>query len=193
MTGQWRAVVGYEGIYEVSDLGEVRSVSRTDARGHRRTGRLRVAYPSVSSGHLTVTLYKRGRRSTKFVHRLVIEAFTGPRPDGMEACHNNGVRTDNRASNLRWDTRSANQRDAVAHGTHAQAAKTKCPHGHDLRDPNLCNYGRRSGSRPCLACNKARRYIAHSRPHLDFQETSDRFYRRIMTGEFTQRSLECTS
>jgi hypothetical protein len=51
------------------------------------------------------------------VHRLVLEAFVGPCPAGMEACHNNGVRTDNRLENLRWDTRSANCRDRIRHGT----------------------------------------------------------------------------
>lgn len=75
--------------------------------------------PRPSSGYLRVDLYRGGRHHWKLIHRLVLEAFIGPCPDGMEACHNNGDRTDNRLENLRWDTRSANQKDAVRHGTHA--------------------------------------------------------------------------
>ena len=51
------------------------------------------------------------------IHRLVLEAFVGPCPAKMEACHNDGVRLNNRLSNLRWDTRSANVKDAYRHGT----------------------------------------------------------------------------
>lgn len=50
------------------------------------------------------------------VHRLVLRAFVGPRPPRHDACHKNGVHDDNRLSNLRWDTRSANMYDRVAHG-----------------------------------------------------------------------------
>ncbi len=51
------------------------------------------------------------------IHHLVLEAFVGPRPDGMEACHNNGDRFDNRPSNLRWGTRSSNRIDSYNHKT----------------------------------------------------------------------------
>jgi len=51
------------------------------------------------------------------VHRLVLNAFVGECPKGMEACHNNGIRSDNRLSNLRWDTRSGNHADKRQHGT----------------------------------------------------------------------------
>ena len=51
------------------------------------------------------------------VHRLILEAFHGPCPDGMESCHNNGIRSDNRVINLRWDTRKNNHADKHRHGT----------------------------------------------------------------------------
>ena len=57
-----------------------------------------------------------GRRTIR-IHRLVLETYVGPCPEGMEACHNNGDSFDNRLENLRWDTRSANNLDAVRHGT----------------------------------------------------------------------------
>ena len=63
------------------------------------------------SGYLAVTLWRKGQQNTKYVHRLVLEAFVGPCPPGMEACHNNSNPADNRLSNLRWDTRQANHKD----------------------------------------------------------------------------------
>ena len=57
------------------------------------------------------------------VQRLVLLAFVGPCPDGMECCHNNGIKTDNRLSNLRWDTRKANAADREHHGTTARGSK----------------------------------------------------------------------
>jgi hypothetical protein len=72
-------------------------------------------------GHLSVVL---GRRNTRMVHTLVLEAFVGPRPPGKEACHGNGQPGDNRLSNLRWGTRSENIADAVRHGTwHSEKRK----------------------------------------------------------------------
>lgn len=58
-----------------------------------------------------------GRAVNRSVHRLVLEAFVGPAPEGMEGCHNNGDPWDNRLENLRWDTHQANMADAAAHGT----------------------------------------------------------------------------
>lgn len=62
----------------------------------------------------------------------------------------------------------------------------ECKRGHQLADLNLCNYGKRTGVRACLACNKARRYIAHHGG--DMQTVSDAQYVRIMSGEFEQRA-----
>lgn len=70
------------------------------------------------TGRLVVGLYKNRRPHRRLVHRLVLETFIGPCPVGMEACHNNGNRQDNRLANLRWDTHSNNVKDAVKHGTH---------------------------------------------------------------------------
>lgn len=187
MSKIWKPVVGYEGIYEVSDHGDIRGVDRTDAAGRFRPSQPMTAVPHVSDGRLIVCLTKRGRHSTRYVHQLVLEAHVGPRPAGMQGCHTNGRNTDNRVTNLRWDTQSGNQLDSVRHGTHALAARRDCKRGHQLAEPNLCNYGRKSGVRACLACNKARRYLAHH-PGADMQRVSDEMYARIMSGEFQQRS-----
>ena len=68
-------------------------------------------------GYLRVTLSVNGIRKCVLVHRLVLEAFVGPCPAGMEACHNNGNPADNRLENLRWDTHLENMKDAVKQGT----------------------------------------------------------------------------
>jgi hypothetical protein len=118
---QWLPVISYEGLYEVSDQGRVRSLHTTG----------RVLKPSKHrSGHLHVNLHRQGRKETRKVHCLVLEAFIGPRPPGTECCHYNDIPSDNRLENLRWDTRSANQRDRVRNGNDANARKTRCPRGH---------------------------------------------------------------
>lgn len=74
-------------------------------------------------GYPKVVLVRGSDHVSKRVHRLVLETFVGSCPEGMETCHNNGVRTDNRLCNLRWDTRSNNSRDSVKHGTHVGCRK----------------------------------------------------------------------
>lgn len=112
----WRPVLGYEGIYEVSDMGQVRSLNRIDASGHRRRGR-ELSQSLTHNGYPRVTLTKLGHEKSRKVHQLVLEAFRGPCPPGMEGCHNNGKPIDCRLSNLRWDTKKSNATDRVRHGT----------------------------------------------------------------------------
>lgn len=127
MSEQWRAVVGFEGRYEVSDQGRVRSLDRTEkferviwqtgkicsvARLHK--GILLVPEVVKASGYLRVQL---GTGNKIYVHTLVLTAFVGPCPDGFECLHGDGERTNNRDFNLRWGTRLENVHDAIRHGT----------------------------------------------------------------------------
>lgn len=112
----WRDVVGYEGIYEVSSLGRVRSLDRIDAGGHRLTGRL--LSPSVhSNGYMGLLLSKDAKIVTKKVHRLVLEAFRGPCPDGCQTRHLDGCQTNNELTNLCWGLPTENYDDQIRHGT----------------------------------------------------------------------------
>lgn len=126
---EWRPVVGYEGLYEVSSHGRVRSLDRfrphpTNERLTLVRGRVLKLKRRQRTGHLTVTLQNAGR-SYPFVHGLVLAAFVGPRPEGMECCHNDGNPANNHVSNLRWDTHAANLADMVRHGTRVQGQQIR--------------------------------------------------------------------
>ena len=123
---EWRAIPGWEGLYEASDKGRVRSLDRIDNQGHHLKGRILKQTPN-KRGYPCVNLRDNGRRRMAPVHQVVVEAFIGPRPDGAEVCHWNDVKTDNRLENLRYDTSSANKRDCVRNGRHQEAALTHCP------------------------------------------------------------------
>ena len=116
----WRDVIGWEGLYEVSSLGNVRSKTRlgTTNLGVREYGGFNVkALEKKSTGYLCVNLTSRGRRSQESVHRLVLQAFVGLPSSTYEACHNDGDRKNNRVENLRWDSRKNNHADKKKHGT----------------------------------------------------------------------------
>lgn len=187
VTENWKPIPGYEGFYEVSDLGMVRSLDRKIRCGDGVTrvfyGQVLTPRPTVHGGHHQVNL-SRGSRADKknrYVHRLVMAAFVGPCPPDMEVCHNNGHPTDNRLSNLRYGTTADNRRDSVKHGTHWLVAKTHCPLGHDLVQPNLKPSEVKAGRRSCLACSRARARVRRHpevKPHL--KEIADSYFEDIM-------------
>lgn len=116
----WRDVPGYEGRYQVSDQGRVRSLDhrvRVVCKGVETTrlspGKLLKPGPSGDCGHLSVAI---GKGNSVLVHILVMMAFVGPRPDGADVAHGDGDPTNNRLSNLRYATRTSNNQDMVYHG-----------------------------------------------------------------------------
>jgi len=115
----WRPVFGYEGLYEVSDAGRVRSVSRTTRDGiKKQTTRGAIkSQMSNGNGYLSVRLYKGGKEKIVYVHRLVAAAFILQENEGLCVCHCDGDRANNAAQNLRWDTVKNNHADKVMHGT----------------------------------------------------------------------------
>lgn len=128
----WKPIPGYGGHYEASDRGRVRVMDRVIVRRqtngqdveHHYKGKV-LAPTRSGRGHLQVKIGQGGKEYTVRVHRLVLFAFVGPCPEGMECCHYNGIHADNRLENLRWDTRAANSADRVRHG----AAPTGERHG----------------------------------------------------------------
>lgn len=153
-------VPGHPG-YQASSAGRVRSVGRMvdDGLGHLRRVPARYLTPRPHrSGHLMVTLSSRGKERKFRVHRLVLNAFVGPCPDGMECCHWNDEPPDNRLMNLRWDTPSANKRDAVRNGLNPMTQRTHCPSGHEYTPENtrICSRSGGRKFRQCLACARLR-------------------------------------
>ena len=105
-TERWRWVDGYEGLYMVSDLGRIMSVPRKTHFGHIM--KLRENW----AGYQRVNLCKCNERQDYSVHRLVATAFVENKGNKPEVNHINGNRSDNRADNLEWVTRSENERHA---------------------------------------------------------------------------------
>lgn len=117
-TEEWRPVLGYEGLYEVSELGRIRRLTFVNGTTNHTYPTPRVIPPKAKGrGYVSVNLHRDGRSSTRTVHRVVAEAFHGPKPDGTECAHLNGVRHDNRAVNLRWVSRKENHSHKWLHGT----------------------------------------------------------------------------
>lgn len=137
---EWRAIPGREGVYEVSDQGQIRNAST----GHiRRT-------QTDHGGHLKVRLYPGD--VTQFVHRAVAAAFVGD-VTGRVVRHLDGDPTNNAPSNLAIGTQQENILDSVRHGTHAHARKTHCVHGHEFTPENT-RWLRGGRKRECRICDR---------------------------------------
>jgi hypothetical protein len=115
MDDQFRTIEGYP-AYRVSRDGDVQSRwSRTVYK--RLTETWLPLKPIHRGGYLTVNLSDGLKKTCHSVHRLVLEAFVGPRPVGLICCHNDGDPSNNRVENLRWDSYRANSEDMLRHGT----------------------------------------------------------------------------
>ena len=111
----WKPVVGYEGIYEVSSLGRVKSCERTIIRSNGREINFpdKIMKTSINhKGYLIIDLRKNGKRSGGFVHRLVGKAFIDNPLNKEQINHKNGNKTDNRVQNLEWVTNQENMAHA---------------------------------------------------------------------------------
>ncbi|HEX5018624.1 MAG TPA: NUMOD4 domain-containing protein [Actinomycetes bacterium] len=149
---RWAWVRGFEGKYEVSDDGRVRS--------HGYRSEPFEMKPQVSSrGYLRVMFRIDGHVAPRSIHRLVAEAFV-PNPDSLPLVrHWNDVQTDNRADNLRWGTARDNSRDILRNGNHASQRQTHCASGQHERVPeNLVERRKPDGrtTMTCLPCERQR-------------------------------------
>jgi HNH endonuclease/NUMOD4 motif len=119
----WKDIPGYEGVYRASNLGRIESVERKvfvarkngSAFYNTIKGRIMSQYPD-RYGYLTASIFTK----PKAVHQLVMRAFVGPLPEGMQVAHGNGDRKDNRLENLRYATAKENISDRDMHGTTAR-------------------------------------------------------------------------
>lgn len=120
----WKAISGYEGFYEVSDTGIIRSVSRTISNGNSGRGSIRTLKGKVIKPYLAgkyrdyeyVKLNRIGDVKSVQVHKLVATAFL-PNPLNLpEVNHKDGIKSRNSADNLEWTTHTWNVRHAIATG-----------------------------------------------------------------------------
>lgn len=163
----WLPIRGYEGLYEVSSLGRVRSLDReiehpTAGIVHRK-GKVLAQNPLNKDGYLGVGLNKGGTKKKRSVHTLVLEAFVGPRPEGQQACHNDGNNTNNRVENLRWDTPRENVADIKRHGRNRWLNRSACANGHPYTEDTVSYEPARPSIRVCRVCRREkdrRRYLA---------------------------------
>lgn len=187
----WADLPGYQGSYEVSDRGRIRSLTRRVPRrgGTTAIRQGRLLRPSLS-GHSTpqFTANRDGVQERIFVHHAVLAAFVGPKPEGMIAMHRNGDPTDNRLVNLRYGTRAEVSLGARQRGTMRGLSITHCPRGHELIEPNLSPSHAERGHRLCRACHGAQTKINyHKLDRGRLQEISDQHYERIMAGQTPAR------
>jgi hypothetical protein len=105
----WKPINGFNDLYEVSNLGRVRSLDRLDTRGYKIKGVI-LKLSVANNGYYMVDLRRGELRRNCTVHRLVLETFVGPCSEGMECRHLDGCETNNKVENLAWGTRLENKK-----------------------------------------------------------------------------------
>ena len=181
-TEEWRDIPGWEGYYQASSEGRVRSLDRwvdNGNGGHIRPGTVLKSAKTGKQDHQGVALCRDARYKTFRVHQLVMWAFVGPQEDGIDVCHWDGNPANNALSNLRYGTRADNAADKLRHGNDVNTNKTHCPRGHELNEWNCTDSGLRQGRRDCRSCGNAKarmRYHGIDIEHL--QSYSDSYYEK---------------
>ena len=171
---RWLPVPDWEDLYEVSSHGTVRSL--------RKGIFLKPSYANTG-GYALVVLCRDGMKKGKYVHQLVLEAFVGPCPPGLETRHLDGDPTNNRwapgltedeiraaGGNLIYGTPSQNISDQVGHGTHPWGCRDRCENDHELTEGNTWIEYYPDGTfkaRRCKACNRDRSTAQRAKRETD--------------------------
>ena len=124
---EWHFIPGFPGYERTADFDRFRSWHKLGCR-NGWADHPKEIYPGINHAGYKILQLRRTelavtKTHTVFIHRLVLEHHVGRCPDGFEACHNNGVKTDNRIENLRWDDHASNISDKVIHGTNVYGSK----------------------------------------------------------------------
>lgn len=190
---RWKPIDGYEGYYEVSDQGRVRSLDRVqkNKRGQvcnysgKLLGEEGFGYAD-RFGYRSVILCVNAKQVRYKIHRLVVNAFIQKLEDEDVVMHLNDVTSDNRAINLEVGSQSENIRDCITKGRFNSGVrnreKTHCPRGHLFKVENLCVADYRNGKRACLSCHRALTKVHdHKRRYgvdlsESIQEIADSYY-----------------
>lgn len=122
----WKDVPGYEGLYQASSLGRIKSVDRIVPKLNGSTQsvleRILKTAPN-GEGYPQCTLFKSGSRWSTHVHCVIALTFHGECPDGQIVRHRDGVKTNCKPSNLRYGTLADNEMDKIGHGTVARGER----------------------------------------------------------------------
>lgn len=177
----WKPIPNWEGYYEVSNQGNVRSVDRViihpTFNAPTRIKGVRLKKFANDKGYLCFHASRNGKYRRVWIHRAVLEAFVELKPAGAVCMHLNNDPADNRLENLRWGTQQENIRQCVEDGRQVNAKKTHCPRGHKLVEPNLVPYHLKRGKRACYSCNWASQRFGVKRSGEDvIQRISDERY-----------------
>lgn len=160
MTERWLPIPDWEGYYDVSDFGRVRSLDRfvLQSGRPRRVRARELRHWIDDDGRHWVNLMRSGRGSSQKVATLVLRAFVGPAPDGLICCHGDDDTHNNHLTNLRWDTQSANRFDAVKNAKDYWSSRSACENGHEYTEANTAYWGKSGsrGVRTCRACERTR-------------------------------------
>lgn len=134
----WKDIPDYEGYYQVSNLGRVRSLDlniiKSNGMKYSYKGRIIKFKENRSDKRPEVQLYKDTTHKMKFVCHLVLEAFVGPKPLNKECCHRNDIPTDNNLDNLYWGTREENIQDKIRNGKTTRGEKS---YNHKLTESDV--------------------------------------------------------
>ena len=126
----WKDIVGYENMYQISNLGQVKSLEHNVQQKNRwgqtmtRIQKSRLMKIHINkNGYFRVVLHKNGIEKNYSVHRLVYEAFIGEIPEGMQVNHINEIKTDNRVVNLNLMTSKENNNWGTANERRSKKLK----------------------------------------------------------------------
>jgi hypothetical protein len=120
MIEQWKDIVGYEGLYQVSSLGRIKSVDKVCGKRRGIVKSKMIAIQDNGNGYFNAALYSNGKMKRIYVHRLVADAFLGKENGKEYVNHIDGNKSNNSLSNLEWCTRSENMKHAYDNGLAVQ-------------------------------------------------------------------------
>lgn len=178
---EWRPVPGWEGYYEASNRGRIRSLDRIipkqGGQYQKIEGKILKGWRS-NKGDIVVSLRRKSKDKTLPIARLVLETFEGPLPDGVEIRHLNGNVRNNNLSNLGRVLPFQNSPNVDIEGANRKAKRTHCKRGHEFNATNTFYVKHNSETRRrCRACEFTRKRHEDIPPNSpEFKELADMNY-----------------
>lgn len=153
---EWKDIQGYEGLYQVSNLGRVKSLYRLNSRGQKIKGKI-LKYSINPKGYAIVILCKNGITKTISVHRLVAIHFI-ENPNNLNVInHIDGNKINNNITNLEWCTQSENVKHAYRTGLAKITDETKRKMSESCKGEKSCNYGKKFSKEVRMKMSKSKK------------------------------------